>query len=60
MADHLRFFTVRGEGHFAVGTTNAGYVVAKLVADGWRITSVERTKVTAFNATVVVRGGLRP
>jgi hypothetical protein len=44
ISQHRRFFEVPGQGQFAVGTSNGGYVVARLGADDrWSVVASERS-----------------
>jgi hypothetical protein len=43
ISEHRRFFDVPGQGRFAVGTSNVGYVFARLDSRGWSIVASERT-----------------
>ncbi len=48
-----RFFDVPGRGHFAVGTSNAGYLIARYDprrSSGWTVLTRERSRVTTFGA----------
>ena len=43
IADAIRFFDSGAKGRFAVGTSNTGYIVAKLDTRGWSVSSKSTT-----------------